>query len=800
MAKLRAMYGAAAVAAILAGGVALPAPLQAQTARQAQDFDIPAGALGNAIALLGRQAGVMIVFDPALVRGRSTQGLRGKHGVPDALRRLLAGTGVEARSDNRGGYTLTRAPRAARRTPAPGNRQKARAVSPQPDTLQNAGSDDILVTARSAVTATKTDTPLIRTPQAISVIPQEAIADRNAINLQDTLRYSAGVAAESYGTDMVADSVFVRGFSPAYFLDGMMRNMSYTGIPRIEPYLLERVELLRGPASILYGQGSSGGVVNAITKRPRFQGAGQIAVQYGSWDRLQLQADLTGPLDANDMLAGRIVALYRDSGQQTDYLKDDRLLLAPSITWRPGVDTSITLIGAYQRDLNGSSQQFLPVAATPLLGGPGLPVTRFLGEPDFDRQLSRQYSITAALAHRFNDVLQFRSTSRYARNKVAFDEIYPDVYSNSTDPFLDAGRRVVGREYYSLRSWSNTFTSDNVLELDVETGPLHHKLIAGLDYLRFHERRDRARGAAAPIDIYDPQYGTLPSYVRTHSPTVTQTQLGLYLQDQVSYQDIATLVIGIRHDRAIARTEGSAKETSTATTFRTGLIGNLGRGIAPYVSYSESFQPVAGLDAYDERFKPQRGRQWEAGIKWQPSPELLISAALFDIRETNRPMTDPDNPINTIQTGLARSRGVEFEAGYTLPGELTLTAAYAHVDATVLESSLPAEIGEQLGEVPRDTASAWAMKTFRNANGSQLRLGAGVRHVGPLLSTTEGWQLRTPGNTLVDALAEFSLDRWTLSVRASNLFDKRYFASCRVYGDCFTGNRRNVIATLGYSF
>lgn len=163
-------------------------------------------------------------------------------------------------------------------------------------------------------------------------------------------------------------------------------------------------------------------------------------------------------------------------------------------------------------------------------------------------------------------------------------------------------------------------------------------------------------------------------------------------------------------------------------------------------------------------------------------------------------MTDPDNPINTIRTGLARSRGVELEAGYTLPGELTLTAAYAHVDATVLESSLPAEIGEQLGEVPRDTASVWAMKTFRNSNGSQLRLGAGVRHVGPLLSTAEGWQLRTPGNTLVDALAEFSLDRWTLSVRASNLFDKRHFASCRVYGDCFTGNRRNVIATLGYSF
>lgn len=794
MTKLKALYGATTAAFVLATAALPPTPAHAQGTGQVQQLDIAAGSLGNAIAQLGRKAGVMIVFDPALVRARKTQGLHGSYTVSEALRLLLAGTGVEARPDDRGGYTLARTPRAVRKASAP-----VPTVA-RPADARTAEGGDILVTAQRAITATKTDTSLIQTPQAISVIPQALIADRNAINLQETLRYSAGVAAESYGTDMVADSIFVRGFAPAYFVDGMMRNMSFTGIPRTEPYLLERVELLRGPASILYGQGSSGGVVNAMTKRPQFKPGGEIAIQYGSWDRKQLQADLTGALNADGTLAGRMVALYRDSDQQTDYLKDNRLLLAPSLTWLPGADTSITLIGAYQRDLNGSSQQFLPVAATRLLGGPGLPVTRFLGEPDFDRQLSRQYSITAALAHRFNDALQFRSTSRYARNRVAFDEIYADAYGAPADPFLDAERRVIGRTYYSLRSWGNTFTTDNVLELNVETGPFHHKLIAGLDYLRFHEGRDRARGAAAPIDIYDPQYGSLPSVVRTHNPTVTQTQLGLYLQDQISYQDLATLVVGIRRDRAVAKTEFAPDETSTATTFRAGLIGNLGRGIAPYVSYSESFQPVAGLNFYDERFKPQRGRQWEAGIKWQPSPELLMSAAVFDIRETNRQTTDPANGANTIQTGLARSRGVEFEAGYTLPGSLTLTAAYAHIDATVLKGDNLAEIGEQLGEVPRHTASAWVMKAFRNENGSQLRLGTGVRYVGSLLSTTDGWQLRTPANTLVDALAEFSFERWTLSVRASNLFDKRYFASCRVYGDCFTGNARNVTATLGWRF
>lgn len=785
---------AAALAAALA---ATPAAAASAPAAEAVRLDIPAGPLGAAITKLGRDAGVIIAFDPSLVRNLRTPGLHGRHTAASGLDQLLTGTNLRAAPDGAGGFTLTRAreagaPTVRRPDPAP-----PRPAAPPRD---EAVVEELLVTGVRAVTATKTDTPVLETPQSISVISSAEFLDRNALNLQDTLRYSAGVAAESYGTDMVADSVYVRGFAPAYFLDGMMRNMSYTGVPRIEPYMLDRVELLRGPASILYGQGSAGGVINALTKRPAFERAGEIAVEYGSWDRKQIQADLTGPLDAAGTFAGRMVAFYRDADQQTDYLQDDRLLLAPSLAWRPGADTSLTLLATYQRDLNGSSQQFLPIAATSLLGGPGLPLTRFLGEPDFDRQLSRQWSLTGALDHRFTDALRFRSTTRYARSKVAFDEIYPDVYSNPTDPFLDADRRIVARTYYSLRSTIRTLTSDNLLQAEFETGPFHHTVIAGVDYLRFHEKRDRARGDASPIDIYAPVYGALPTYARTPSPTVTQTQLGLYLQDQIRYKDLLTLVLGVRRDRAEAKTEGDADEVTRATTFRAGLIGNLGHGLAPYVSYSESFQPVAGLDAYDQRFKPQRGRQWEAGVKWQPVQPLLLSAAVFDIRETNRPAIDPENPVNTIQTGRARSRGVEFEAGYSLPGELTLTAAYSYVDATVLESSTPAEIGAQFGEVPKHTASVWAMKAFDIGEAGRLRLGSGVRYVGPVVSTTEGWRVRTPGYTLVDALVAWERDAWVLSVRASNLLDKNYYAACRVYGDCFTGNGRNVIGAIGYRF
>jgi len=661
--------------------------------------------------------------------------------------------------------------------------------------------ESIVVTAQNALTATKTDTPVVETPQAISVVPEALFHDRGARNVQETLRYSAGVTAESFGLDTRSDTLFVRGLDPVQYQDGMRKNYNFSPIPRIDVYTLDRVEVLRGPSSVLYGQGASGGIVNIVSKVPQFQPGGEIAVQYGSFDRLQAQADLTGPLNESGTIAGRIVGLVRDADQQTDLIPDDRILVSPSLTWRPGSRTTITAIGLYQRDRNASSQQFLPVVAT-LNAPPGraVDIDTFLGDPDYDRLNARQFTGTLIGEHGFGDAVTLRSRLRYVDARSTFQEIFPDVYSDPLDPFIDADDRIVNRNAYQIRPRIRIFTSDTNLEFDFATGPFTHQLLVGLDYSDFRQRSRSGFDAVTPIDIYDPvSMGVIaPEYF--DDPRQRNTQLGVYVQDQIRYADRVTLVIGARRDRARSKTEGMAEQVDEATTFRAGLIGDVGSGFSPYVSYSESFLPVAGLDFNNVAFVPVRGRQYEAGLKWQPRSGVLVTASVYDIVESNRPTNDPENVLNTVQTGEVRSRGFELEGAVALPGDLLVTAAYSHNDAEVTESNFAPEVGQRLSDVPRDLASAWAVKTFSLAGDATLRLGAGVRHVGATVSTGVTGALRTPGYTLADALVELGWKQWALSVSATNLLDETYFAPCRAFGDCFTGNGRNVVGTLSYRF
>lgn len=661
--------------------------------------------------------------------------------------------------------------------------------------------ETVVITASRASTATKTDTALVETPQAISVITANQLSDRGAQTMQETLRYSAGVDSEAYGLDTRADGPIVRGFYPVEYLDGMMKLVGYSLIPRTEVYTLDRVELLRGPSSVLYGQGNTGGVINEISKRPLFEAQSTIGLQYGSYDRKQLQFDTTAPLDSSGDLAGRIVGVYRDSDMQTDHVADDRRVLAPSLTWQAGDSTTLTFLGLLQNDHTASSQQFLPVVAT-LLAPPGRRVAddTFLGEPDFDKLTTRQASASVLLEHAFSDALRLNSSLRYARARTTFQEIYPDVYSNPEDPFIDADDRVVNRNAYAIKARVATLTNDNNLQFDFTTGAFTHKLLGGVDYLNFRQRSQTASDVTTPIDIYAPVYGdyTVPEFFT--DPTQRQTQVGVYAQDQIRYADRVSLVLGARRDRAESKVEGSPDQVDRATTYRAGVIVDAGAGFSPYLSYSESFLPVVGLDFYDQPFKPQRGKQTEAGVKWQPRSGTLVTLAVYDITETNRQTNDPNNVLNTVQTGEVQSKGVELEASHALGRDFYLTGALSYTNAKVTRSNFEPEVGAPLSDVPKRQASLWGVKTFALADAVKLRVGAGARYVGSTVSTGVTGSLTTPSYTLADALLALDWQRWTLSINATNLFDKRYYAPCRTFGDCFTGNRRNVIGTIDYRF
>lgn len=658
----------------------------------------------------------------------------------------------------------------------------------------------VTVTATRATTATKTDTALIDTPQAISVVTAAQFLDRGALTMQETLRYSAGVTSEAYGLDTRSDQPAVRGFYTVQYLDAMTKLFGYSLIPRAEVYTLDRVEVLRGPSSALYGKGNTGGVTNMVSKRPLFDNQFEVGLQFGSYDRKQAQFDLTGPL--GETLAARVVGVLRDSDMQTNEISDDRSVLAPSLTWKPGERTTVTLLTLFQKDETASSQQFLPVAATLLAPrGRRLADGTFLGEPDFDKLDSKQSAGTLLVAHEFSEALKLNVNLRYVDASTQFNEIYPDVYSDPANPFIDADRRVVNRSSYSIRSRTNFFTSDNNLQFDFATGPFTHKLLGGIDYQNFRESSESGSyfGPDMPIDIYAPVYGTY--VVPEFGPTLTQRQqqFGFYLQDQVRYAERTNLVLGVRRDRASSEVDAD-EQIDYATTFRVGLVVDVGAGVSPYVSYSESFLPLVGLDFYGRPYVPQRGRQWEGGIKWQPRAGTLITLAGFDITEENRQTNDPDNVLNSIQTGEVTSKGVELEATHGLTDDFNLTAAYSYVDAKVTSSSFAPEVGVQLSDTPKEQASLWGVKTLAFSNDLSLRLGAGVRYIGSTLSTSASGSLTTPSYTLADAMISLDSANWTVGLNATNVFDKGYYSPCRAFGDCFTGNRRSILGTLSYRF
>ena len=661
--------------------------------------------------------------------------------------------------------------------------------------------ESVVVTATRATTATKTDTALVETPQAISVITAAQFTDRSALTMQETLRYSAGVTSEAFGLDTRSDQPVVRGFYSVQYLDGMTKLFGYSLIPRADVYTLERIELLRGPSSALYGKGNAGGVTNLVSKRPLFDRQRELGVQFDSYNRRQVQVDLTGPFDEAGTLAARVVGVARDSEMQTDQISDDRLLVAPSLTWQPSERTRLTLLTLFQDDETASSQQFLPVAAT-LFAPPGRRIddSTFLGEPEFDKLDTRQSQATLLLEHEITDALGLNSSVRYTDARAAFNEIYPDVYTNPADPFIDAANRQVGRFSYSIRSRTRFLTSDNHVQYAFGTGGLEHKVLAGVDYQSFRERSESGSGEVAPIDIYAPVYGNFTAPELGPTSTLDQYQLGFYLQDQIRYDERVSVVLGLRRDRARSKVDAGEAQIDHETTFRAGLIVDAGAGFSPYVSYSESFLPTVGLDFYGRAFIPQRGRQYEAGVKWQPARHTLVTLNGFRITERNRQTNDPDNVLNTIQTGEVRSQGAELEATIDAGNDFMLTAALSYIDAEVTRSTFAPEVGVQLSDTPKEQASLWGVKALPIGSDLSLRLGGGVRYIGSTLSTGVSGSITTPSYTLADALLALDAPSWTLTANATNLFDKSYYAPCRAFGDCFTGNRRSIIGTLTYRF
>ncbi|GAB2463469.1 TonB-dependent siderophore receptor [Comamonas humi] len=661
-------------------------------------------------------------------------------------------------------------------------------------------------TARRATSATKTDTPLIETPQAISVVTRDQMEAQGVQTLRQTTAYTAGVVSNYF--DSRVDSFSARGGTVSQYQDGLLRSYGTYNTSRPDPYTLERVEFLRGPSSVLYGQGSVGGVLNLTSKRPQAEPLREVQFQLGSHGRKQLAADLSGPLTQDGQWLYRLVAVGRDSNTQVDHVNDDRRVFMPSLTWKPGADTSLTLQALYQKDLSGSLIGFFPWQGTRLASPYGqIPTSTFIGEPGWDAYDTENRSWGYLFSHRLNADWTLRQNLRRTVSSVDYRTIYTSFTANPAlgrpaRPVFNADNRTVLRDAVWQLNGGRMLLVDTQLEGRIHAAGAEHTLLAGLDLQRNQTSQSSWRAVAPAIDVYQPVYGnfTPPTAAQlSRLPDVEQRQLGFYAQDQIKWGRW-TATLGLRHDRAKTDTEGrpAAAADDSAWTKRAGVTYQLDGGWAPYAGYSESFQPLGGVDVYGTPFKPQRGQQWEAGVKWQP-PGRGISAfaAVYTLREKNRKTNDPANPLNSLQLGEVKVNGFETELTASLARHWDATLAYAYTDAVISRSNA-GDQGQRVAGVPRHTASAWLTHRFASAGRGGWSIGAGLRYTGSQWSGSP--LIDTPASTLLDAMAAYDAGDWRLAFNVANLADKVQITQCLSRGDCFYGQRRTFSMTGTYRF
>ena len=666
---------------------------------------------------------------------------------------------------------------------------------------------------RSAFGATKTNVPIVELARSVSIETLSDLKDKGAFNLSQTVTYMAGVAGETYGFATRGDAISSRGLSIPRYRDSIQELFGSYNSTRAEVYTLEQVELLKGPASVLYGQGSPGGLVNYVSKTPGVNNVNELVLEYGSFNKKQVNVDVGSRLTEDEKWLGRVVGIYRDADTQVDYVNDDTRLLMPSVSYSPSDATRLTVIGLFQDTNSDTAAQFVPIEGTlePLADGSYLPDQDvYAGEPGFNKYDTKSSQLTVLGEHAFNDTTELTFTALWRDGEADYHQAWP-LFTGTTryiNAFL--GAPVVGTETTVARTFytaDNTFKQQAVdirLSKTFDTGAFEHVILAGVQYQdvetdnNFSYYTDGGVSAGDfryVLDLANPVYTGAPDQaifdaLYTDGPLQTVKDVGLYLSDQIAY-DNWRITLGVRHD-SVDNDNGSVSQDDSQTSYSAGVLYKFANGLSPYVSYAESFETVVGLDMLGNQLEPETGRQYEAGIKYAFNAiPGFVTLAWYDIEIANLPNPNALPVTASQQQGIATINGVELESRIVL-GEFT-----AELNASVMDAQDPN--GFELPGQPDSNASLWL--TWEPSFGNGLRMGGGLRYVGQSVAENTAVRYATPDYTLADLMLEKPLsDNLIARLNVRNLTDKEYLTSCLTRGDCFPGVRRNINASLTYQF
>ncbi|MHB9326833.1 ferrioxamine B receptor FoxA [Phytobacter ursingii] len=666
--------------------------------------------------------------------------------------------------------------------------------------------ETVVVTSQMQSGATKLETPDIETPQSVSIVTRQQYEEQGATSVRQAVGYTPGVYANQIGASNRFDYIVLRGFSDGsldnIYLDGlkMMGDTNSHSSLVVDPWFLDSIEVVRGPASVLYGRSSPGGIVALNTRKPSFDAGGEVKLFAGNNNQRGAAFDVTGPVDDNDRVAVRLTGMTRYADSQFDPLKEERYALMPSLTWRITDTTRLDLMAYLHRDPEGGSHSGLPYEGTVVPhAGQKISNTFYEGEDDYDKYDRRENMVGYNFEHAFDSGWSVRQKLRYLHTKVNLNQVYAAGWLNDTE---------LNRGYSGSDEKMNAITLDNQLDGSVETGPVNHRLLMGVDYQRRSNNVAGYYGAFPAIDAFNPVYGADPDYITQYSSEKHKLeQTGIYVQDQMSLNKWR-LTLGGRHDQVKVTNVNKLNDTSDTLdqghySSRAALLYLFDNGFAPYVSYSTAFTPTSFTDENGKILQPMKGKQWEAGLKFEPEgTQAMYSASVFRINQKNiATKEEPTDPYRSI--GEIESEGVELEAVGQLTDSLRLQAAYTYTDIRYKKSS-PEEQGKRAVYAPRNQASAWLSYDVKSGPLDGLTVGSGVRYVNGITSDRQNTHT-LPSYTLVDLAVGYDLSKVGLKglsaqVNVNNLTDKSYIAACNSLSYCYFGAERSIVGSLSYTF
>ncbi|WP_423210012.1 TonB-dependent siderophore receptor [Paracoccus yeei] len=638
--------------------------------------------------------------------------------------------------------------------------------------------------------ATKTETSVLETQQSVSVVTGQQIRDQGAQNMGQALRYSAGVNAQPFGADPRFDEPNIRGFgsNTSQYLNGL-RLIRKFGAPAQELYGMERVELLRGPSSSLYGAGSPAGIINLVQKHAQPEDFAEAGLSYGSFKDRKLFFDVNRA--ASDTLAWRLTGIVGDTHEQVDDVENKGGYLAGAVRWQMDEVSTLDVLVSYQND-GPISPAGVPYALTRIADGEDLREF-YAGYPDIDDSDRRQFNFGVEYRRDLENGWRFEQSFRYQK----FDWDYVGFYASGLSE--DGTTVSIGQ--------TDQFETSKALNLDTRligeavTGAATHRVLLGLDITHYDFDNTTQFSTPPGLDWRDPDRGayvaSAPWYIKNEDITIDQ--IGLYAQDEISWNSWRAS-LGLRHSwvrqtgTVYTNLFGSesvtdAEQKDNETTGRVGLSYVFDQGIAPYLAYSTSFDPEIGTDRDGNTLEPTKGKQWEAGVKYQPTgQDILVTAALYDLKQTNVTRIIDDFPV---QIGEVHSRGFELEATAELAQGWDMRAAYTYTDARQEGGAFE---GLRMANSPYHLASLWVSYDFGNG----VRLGGGVRHVGERYGDDAN-TYRLDAVTLADIGASYTRDNIEASLNVTNITDKVFLTSCSSFY-CNYGDGREIQARLSYKW